>query len=82
MAQQASAFFGFFDNDDDDYWRHRGPYGWGGPFGYGGPYGRGGPYGWGGPYGAGSPYGWGHPGYGYQQNNQESDPPPLPPLPE
>jgi hypothetical protein len=84
---QAFAFFGFFDNDDDDYWRRYGPYGWGGPYGYGGPYGWGGPYGYGrpygwggGPYGWGSPYGWGYPGYTTQSN--ESEAPPPPPLPE
>jgi hypothetical protein len=80
-AQQAHAFFGFFDNDDDYYprhWRYGGPYGWGGPYGYGGPYGwGGGPYGWGGPYG----YGYGYP-YGYQNSTQQDEPPPPPPLPE
>jgi len=84
-TEQAFAFFGFFDDDDDRYWRrhwrHGGPYGWGGPHGWGGPYGHR-PYGWGNPYGWGyaSPYGWGYPGYNNPSGNDE--PPPPPPLPE
>jgi hypothetical protein len=64
-AQETSAFFWkFFDNDDDyyrDYWhysRYGGPYGWGAwPYGWGGPYGWRGPYGrgWGGHDGLSSP---------------------------
>jgi len=71
----------WFDDDDDDYYRHRyyryGGYGYG-PYGYGG-----GPYGWG-----GGPYGWGgYPGYGTPStivvNPSDSNKVPPPPrLPE
>ena len=84
-AQEASAFFWkFFDNDNDYYrdYPYYTRYGWGGPYSWGGPYGwGGGPYGWGGPFGWG---GGGYPGYGYPWLVQSSGTPEVapPPMPE
>jgi hypothetical protein len=69
----------WFDNDDDDYYRHGRHYGRGYGYGYGGPWGPYGPYG---PYGYGGYPGYGQPSTIVVNPGGNSKAPPPPRLPE